>query len=176
MITRAPVHFTNGVRLLERTPHGDHLTTAGRAFLPEDGPCWVRPAALTARPHAPQGRIIIGHVDGLIITPAVPELRRRRPDAVAETRHPTRAEPAPRSKAGGPTYRRRARRCSRPGTCGRRCSAGREPPRPAASRITPVPPEGAPDTDVVLAGRIGDPDPLIDEFRTIAAEHLTGPV
>lgn len=78
-----------GVRLLDRTPQGSHLTEAGKAFLPQAHALLraAREAALTARAHAPAGKLIIGYVEDLVITPAVRELRRRHPDADIATRH-----------------------------------------------------------------------------------------
>jgi DNA-binding transcriptional LysR family regulator len=78
-----------GVRLLDRTPQGSRLTTAGQAFLPQAQALLraARQAALTARAHAPAGAITIGYVEDLVITPAVRELRRRHPEAEIGTRH-----------------------------------------------------------------------------------------
>jgi DNA-binding transcriptional LysR family regulator len=78
-----------GVRLLDRTPQGALLTEAGKAFLPEAQALLrtARRAALTARAYAPAGKIVIGYVEDLIITPAVRELRRRHPHADISTRH-----------------------------------------------------------------------------------------
>jgi DNA-binding transcriptional LysR family regulator len=78
-----------GVRLLERTPRGNRLTGAGAAFLPEARALLraAHRATLTARAHAPAGRITIGYLEDLVITPAVRELRRRHPDAEIDTRH-----------------------------------------------------------------------------------------
>ncbi|BBZ77080.1 putative transcriptional regulator, LysR family protein [Mycolicibacterium anyangense] len=78
-----------GVRLLDRTPQGALLTEAGKAFLPEAQTLLraARQAALTARAYAPAGKIVIGYVEDLIVTPAVRQLRRRHPDADITTRH-----------------------------------------------------------------------------------------
>lgn len=78
-----------GVRLLDRTPQGSLLTEAGKAFLPEAQALLhaARQAALTARAYAPAGRVIIGYVEDLVITPAVRELRRSHPRAAIGTRH-----------------------------------------------------------------------------------------
>ena len=78
-----------GVRLLDRTPAGALLTEAGKAFLPEAQTLLAaaRRAALTARAYAPAGRIAIGYVEDLVITPAVRDLRRRHPAADIGTRH-----------------------------------------------------------------------------------------
>ncbi|EKF21525.1 bacterial regulatory helix-turn-helix, lysR family protein [Mycolicibacterium hassiacum DSM 44199] len=78
-----------GVSLLDRTPQGALLTEAGKAFLPEAHALLqaARRATVTARAYTPTGRIIIGYVEDLVITPAVRELRRRHPDADIGTRH-----------------------------------------------------------------------------------------
>lgn len=78
-----------GVQLLERTPSGALLTDAGTAFLPEAQALLrtARRAALTARAHAPVGKVVIGYVEDLVVTPAVRELRRRHPEADIVTRH-----------------------------------------------------------------------------------------
>jgi DNA-binding transcriptional LysR family regulator len=85
---------TLGVRLLERTTQGSRLTAAGEAFLPR---------AQTLLHHADQAiraargatltpTITIGYVEGLVITPALRDLRRRNPDALVRTRHLSRHE------------------------------------------------------------------------------------
>ncbi len=78
-----------GVRLLDRTPQGALLTEAGKAFLPEAQALLraARQAALTVRAYTPAGKVIIGYVEDLVITPAVRELRRRHPQADIGTRH-----------------------------------------------------------------------------------------
>jgi DNA-binding transcriptional LysR family regulator len=78
-----------GVRLLDRTPQGSQLTEAGKAFLPQAQALLhaARQAALTARAYAPAGKVIIGYVEDLVITPAVRDLRRRHPEADISTRH-----------------------------------------------------------------------------------------
>jgi DNA-binding transcriptional LysR family regulator len=78
-----------GVRLLDRTPQGVLLTEAGKAFLPEAHALLraARRAALTVRAYAPAGKIIIGYVEDLVVTPAVRALRRRHPDADVVTRY-----------------------------------------------------------------------------------------
>ena len=80
-----------GVRLLDRTPQGSHLTPAGEAFLPAAHALLhaADQARLTARAAAPPHSITIGYVADLTITPAVRELRRRNPDARISTRHLT---------------------------------------------------------------------------------------
>ncbi|BBY28983.1 LysR family transcriptional regulator [Mycolicibacterium sediminis] len=78
-----------GVRLLDRTPQGTRLTSAGAAFLPEAHALLraARRATQTARAHAPEGSIVIGFVEDLVVTAAVRELRRRHPHADIGTRH-----------------------------------------------------------------------------------------
>ncbi|WP_285597719.1 LysR family transcriptional regulator [Kineosporia sp. NBRC 101731] len=78
-----------GVRLLERTPQGNLLTEAGKAFLPEAQALLQasRQAIRTARAYAPGERITIGYAEDLVITPAVRELRRLHPQAEIVTRH-----------------------------------------------------------------------------------------
>ncbi|WNG87211.1 LysR family transcriptional regulator [Mycobacterium sp. ITM-2016-00317] len=78
-----------GVRLLDRTPQGALLTEAGKAFLPEAQALLnaARQAARTARAYAPAGKVIVGYVEDLVVTPAVRELRRRHPDADIGTHH-----------------------------------------------------------------------------------------
>lgn len=78
-----------GVRLLDRTPQGNRLTEAGKAFLPQAHALLhaARQAALTARANAPAGKVIIGYAEDLVITPAVRDLRRRHPRAEIGTRH-----------------------------------------------------------------------------------------
>lgn len=78
-----------GVRLFDRTPQGSRLTEAGRAFLPQAQLLLstARQAVLAARAAAPPESITIGYAEGLVITQAVRDLRRRRPDATVSTRH-----------------------------------------------------------------------------------------
>jgi len=76
-----------GARLLDRTPGGNHLTPAGEAFLPL-ATALVRSAVQAAactRAAARPNRLTVGYAPGLIITPAVRELRRRNPDAELQT-------------------------------------------------------------------------------------------
>ena len=80
-----------GVRLFDRTPQGSRLTEAGTAFLPHaEG--LLRDAeagVLAARAAAVVDMLVItiGYAGGLIVTPAVRELRRRHPDAEVRTLH-----------------------------------------------------------------------------------------
>jgi DNA-binding transcriptional LysR family regulator len=72
-----------GARLLDRTPQGTRLTEAGEVFLPR-AKALLRSAAQSAaaaRAAARPSRITIGYTPGLIITPAVRQLRRQHPDA-----------------------------------------------------------------------------------------------
>src|ERR1700730_11154350 len=78
-----------GARLFDRTPQGTQLTEAGEVFLPR-ARALLRSAAQAAastRAAAQPSRIAIGYTSGLIITPAVRELRRRHPDADVHTQH-----------------------------------------------------------------------------------------
>lgn len=78
-----------GVRLLDRTRQGSHLTEAGQAFLPQ-AEALLRSAELaaaTTRAAAAPGAVTIGYAGGLIITTAVRELRTRHPHAEVTTLH-----------------------------------------------------------------------------------------
>ena len=78
-----------GVRLLDRTPQGTRLTEAGEVFLPR-AKALLRSAAQAAgqaRAAAQPSRIAIGYTSGLIVTPAVRELRREHPDADVQALH-----------------------------------------------------------------------------------------
>ncbi|WP_375481235.1 LysR family transcriptional regulator [uncultured Mycobacterium sp.] len=78
-----------GAPLLHRTPQGSHLTDAGLAFLDHARDLLheaVRAAAHTraaARPRA----LRVGYTTNLVVSAAVRELRRRRPDAEIKTTH-----------------------------------------------------------------------------------------
>jgi DNA-binding transcriptional LysR family regulator len=78
-----------GVRLFDRTAQGSRLTEAGAAFLPhaEQLLRGAELAASAARAAAVADTITIGYAGGLIVTPAVRELRRRHPDAEVHTLH-----------------------------------------------------------------------------------------
>src|SRR6201997_2807854 len=72
-----------GARLLDRTPQGTRLTDAGEVFLPR-AKALTRAAAQAvaqARAAAQPSRLVIGYTTGMIVTPAVRELRREHPDA-----------------------------------------------------------------------------------------------
>jgi DNA-binding transcriptional LysR family regulator len=78
-----------GARLLDRAPQGTRLTEAGEVFLP-GARALLRSASQTAartRAAAQPSRITIGYTSGLIVTPAVRELRHRHPDADVQTLH-----------------------------------------------------------------------------------------
>ncbi len=78
-----------GACLLNRTPHGSHLTAAGEVLLPHARTLLrtaERAAALT-RAAAEPTRITIGYTTSIIVTPAVRELRHRHPDAEVTTAH-----------------------------------------------------------------------------------------
>lgn len=78
-----------GARLLDRTPQGTALTDAGEAFLPA-AKALLRSAGRAAaqtRAAAQPSRITIGYTTGLIITPAVREMRRQHPDADVKAVH-----------------------------------------------------------------------------------------
>ncbi|MFI6742329.1 LysR family transcriptional regulator [Nonomuraea sp. NPDC050451] len=84
-----------GVRLLDRSPQGTRLTEAGEVFLPR-ARTLLRSAAQAAaqtRAAARPSRITIGYTTGLIVTPAVRELRRLHPDADVRTSHVVWNEP-----------------------------------------------------------------------------------
>ncbi|MFI5960276.1 LysR family transcriptional regulator [Cryptosporangium sp. NPDC051539] len=76
-----------GVRLLDRTPQGSHLTEAGRAFLPQALALLrsARQAAFAAKASADV--LTVGSVEQIVVTPAVRDLRLRYPDARVEIRH-----------------------------------------------------------------------------------------
>jgi DNA-binding transcriptional LysR family regulator len=78
-----------GARLLDRTPQGTQLTEAGEVFLPR-AKALVRSAAQAAaatRAAAQPSRITIGYTSGLIITPALRQLRQQQPDAEVHSLH-----------------------------------------------------------------------------------------
>jgi DNA-binding transcriptional LysR family regulator len=84
-----------GARLFDRTRQGTRLTEAGEAFLPH-AQALVRSAeraGAAARAAARPTRITVGYTAGLIVTPAVRNLRRKHPDADVRTLHLTWAEP-----------------------------------------------------------------------------------
>ncbi|WP_156738581.1 LysR family transcriptional regulator [Mycobacterium sp. E2699] len=78
-----------GVRLLDRTPQGTRLTEAGEVFLPRARALLrsAAQAAAQARAAGQPSRITIGYTTGMIVTPAVRELRREHPDAEVQVSH-----------------------------------------------------------------------------------------
>jgi DNA-binding transcriptional LysR family regulator len=76
-----------GARLLDRTPRGSTPTEAGRTLLKhaEELLRGVERAVADTRAAVEPGRITIGHLGNLVITPVVRELRRRHPDAEVRT-------------------------------------------------------------------------------------------
>ncbi|CDO90879.1 LysR family transcriptional regulator [Mycobacterium triplex] len=78
-----------GVRLLDRTPQGTRLTEAGDVFLPRAKSLLRSAAQATAqaRAAAQPHRVIVGYTTGMIVTPAVRELRREHPDADVQVTH-----------------------------------------------------------------------------------------
>ncbi len=78
-----------GVRLLDRTPQGTRLTEAGEVFLPKAKTLLrsAAQAAAQARAAAQPSRIAIGYTTGMIVTPAVREMRREHPDADVQVSH-----------------------------------------------------------------------------------------
>jgi len=78
-----------GARLLDRTPQGTTLTAAGEVFLPK-AKALLRAAAQAAaetKAAAQPSKITVGYTPGIIITPAVRQLRRQHPDADVQTLH-----------------------------------------------------------------------------------------
>ena len=78
-----------GARLLDRTTQGTQLTEAGEVFLPQ-AKALLRSAAQAAartRAAAEPSRITVGYISGIIVTPAVRELRRQNPDADVQATH-----------------------------------------------------------------------------------------
>jgi DNA-binding transcriptional LysR family regulator len=78
-----------GARLLDRTPQGTTLTEAGAVFLPKAKSLLraADQAAAAARAAAQPSRITIGYTVGLIITPAIRNLRHQHPDADVQALH-----------------------------------------------------------------------------------------
>ncbi|HEX8006476.1 MAG TPA: LysR family transcriptional regulator [Trebonia sp.] len=78
-----------GARLFDRTPQGSQLTEAGEVFLPR-ARALLRSAAQAAaatRAAAEPTRVTIGYTVGIIVTPAVRELRHQHPDADVQALH-----------------------------------------------------------------------------------------
>lgn len=78
-----------GVRLLDRTPQGTKLTEAGEVFLPK-AKALLRSAdqaAAHARAAAQPSHLTVGYSMGLIVTPAVLQMRQKHPDAEVRATH-----------------------------------------------------------------------------------------
>ncbi|WP_436850224.1 LysR family transcriptional regulator [Streptomyces monashensis] len=86
-----------GVRLLERRPQGNHLTAAGEVFLPLATALLRSADQAAARTRAAglPSRITVRHTPGIIITPAVRELRDRHPEVEVRTFQLDSGEPRP---------------------------------------------------------------------------------
>lgn len=78
-----------GARLLHRTPQGSHLTEAGEVFLPQAKALLRSAAQAIARTKAATepSRFTVGYTTGIIVTPAVHEMRHRHPDVTVSARH-----------------------------------------------------------------------------------------
>ncbi len=79
-----------GARLLDRTPQGTRLTSAGTAFLPRAKSLlrMAGQASAEARAAADPRQLNVGYVSrGLMVTPVVLEMRRRYPDAEIQALH-----------------------------------------------------------------------------------------
>jgi DNA-binding transcriptional LysR family regulator len=78
-----------GARLLDRTPQGTQLTEAGEIFLPRAKALLrsATQAAAATRAAAQPSRITIGYTSGIIITPALRQLRQQHPDAEVHSLH-----------------------------------------------------------------------------------------
>ena len=90
-LSRQIRHFEKqmGARLIDPTPQGSQLTDAGAFFLPR-AKALLRSAADAAaqtRAAAEPSRITVGYTTGLIVTPAVRELRHRYPHTEVRTVH-----------------------------------------------------------------------------------------
>src|SRR3984885_439809 len=70
---------TLGARLFDRTPQGTQLTEAGEVFLPRAKALLRSAAQATAatRAAAQPSRITIGYTSGLILTPALRQMRQQ---------------------------------------------------------------------------------------------------
>jgi DNA-binding transcriptional LysR family regulator len=78
-----------GARLLDRDQRGTRLTEAGEVFLPRARALLrsAGQAVAATRAAAQPSRIIVGYTAGLIVTPAVRNLRHQHPDADVQTLH-----------------------------------------------------------------------------------------
>ncbi|MFF7985215.1 LysR family transcriptional regulator [Streptomyces sp. NPDC007901] len=91
-----------GARLFDRTPQGARLTEAGEVFLPRAKGLLraAGEAAAVTRAAAEPSRITVGYINGIFVTPAVRDLRRRFPDAEVRTLHLDWGEPREALLAG----------------------------------------------------------------------------
>ncbi|MET9086334.1 LysR family transcriptional regulator [Streptomyces sp. NPDC004237] len=91
-----------GARLFDRTPQGARLTEAGEVFLPRAKGLLraAREAAAVTRAAGTPSRITVGYINGIFVTPAVRDLRRRFPDAEVRTLHLDWGEPREALLAG----------------------------------------------------------------------------
>jgi DNA-binding transcriptional LysR family regulator len=78
-----------GVRLFDRTPQGAQLTASGQVFLAHAGTLLAAAAqaASETRAAASPLQFTVGYLFGIIITPALRELRTRHPDAQITAKH-----------------------------------------------------------------------------------------
>jgi DNA-binding transcriptional LysR family regulator len=78
-----------GARLLDRTPQGTRLTDAGEVLLGRAKTLLrsAEQAVSATRAAAEPSRITIGYSMGIIVTPAVREMRRHHPDADVRVQH-----------------------------------------------------------------------------------------
>jgi DNA-binding transcriptional LysR family regulator len=78
-----------GARLFDRNPQGTALTAAGEVFLSRARALLksAAQAAAATKAAAQPSRVTIGYTPGLIVTPAVRQLRRQHPDADVRTLH-----------------------------------------------------------------------------------------
>jgi DNA-binding transcriptional LysR family regulator len=78
-----------GARLFDRSPQGTRLTDAGEAFLPQARALLkaAAKAAAQTRAAAQPSRVTVGYTPGIIVTPAVRQLRHSHPDADIQTLH-----------------------------------------------------------------------------------------
>ncbi|WP_024800157.1 LysR family transcriptional regulator [Nocardia sp. BMG51109] len=84
-----------GARLIDRSPQGSRLTDAGEVFLPLARKLLLSANQAVTRTQAAArpSRITIGYTFGIVVTPAVRELRRHHPDADIRTAHLALPEP-----------------------------------------------------------------------------------
>jgi len=143
-----------GARLLDRTPQGTSLTEAGEVFLPRARAllCAAAQAAAATKAAAQPNRVIIGYTPGLIITPAVRQLRRKHQDADVQSLHldwnearanrlrPGRGDhprrPARHQPATRPDHDPAARGAAEPGDLGHQGRRPR-PPRRGLPQVSP---------------------------------------